>query len=493
MATVTEESVRAAQKRPDRRMLTATPPAPMDLRVPAQVRKDLRDERRARRRGPMPPGNPYPSWTTTLTTFTDPLKMLLENRRRYGPVFTLRHGHELIVWAISPTANHEVLVSKADAFGWREGRFRDLWPLMGDGFFAIDGDYHRQMRRMLLPGFHADAVHGVAGDTVAEVVAAVEQLPAKGIVDINHWVRDTAMRVALRVLLGIDREDDEIHRIANAFERALAFHGYSIPTQMLRGPRTPYARTQQARAELDGHVYEEIRRRRAAGDPGRGVLGLLLQCTDGDGNPLPEHTIRDLAITVMFAGHDTTTATFTFLTYELGRHPHAREALLDELDTVLGENDPTPDQLDGRALPVLERTLDETLRRYPIAWIGPRRVLEDVELDGVMVPKGVGMFYSSWATHHLEELYPSPMAFDPDRFLPGGQVEQLPKGSYIPFGGGSRMCLGKRFAQYELRALTAVALRRFTIDPDPADPLKMSFTPTLGPKNGLRYFVTRRD
>lgn len=489
MATVTEESVRRAT---DRRTLAASPPAPMDLRVPAQVRKDLRDERRARRRGPLPPGNRGLSWTTTQTTFTDPLKLLLENRRRYGPVFTLRHAHELIVWAISPTANHEILVSKSDDFAWREGRFRDLWPLMGDGFFAIDGEYHRQTRRMLLPGFHADAVAGVAGDMVNEVVAAVDQLPASGVVDINHWVRDTAMRVALRVLLGMDRSDAEIHTIANAFERALLFHGYPLPVQMLRGPFTPYARTQQARAELDGHVYEEIRRRRAAGDPGRGVLGLLLTCTDGDGNPLPERTIRDLAITVMFAGHDTTTATFTFLTYELGRHPHAREALLDELDTVLGSSDPTAEQLDGKALPVLERTLDETLRRYPIAWVGPRRIVRDTELDGVPVPAGVGLFYSSWATHHLEELYPSPLAFDPDRFLPGGQVDQLPKGSYIPFGGGSRMCLGKRFAQYELRALTAVALRRFSIDPDPADPLKMSFTPTLGPKHGLRYFVTRR-
>jgi cytochrome P450 len=169
-----------------------------------------------------------------------------------------------------------------------------------------------------------------------------------------------------------------------------------------------------------------------------------------------------------------------------------REELTAELDAELDGGVPTGAQLDGKALPVLERVLSETLRRYPAAWVGVRRTVRDVEVAGVPVPAGLAVHYSSWVTHHLEELYPEPSAFRPDRFLPGGEVDGLPKGAYVPFGGGSRICLGKRFAEYELRAIVATVFARVRLDVDPAHPLRLSFTPTLGPKNGLWMGVRGR-
>jgi cytochrome P450 len=257
----------------------------------------------------------------------------------------------------------------------------------------------------------------------------------------------------------------------------------------MRGPGSPYARTQKARRQLDALVHAEIAERRRAGDPGRGVLGMLLGATDGDGAPLSVAAIRDQAITLLFAGHDTTTATLTFLLYELAGAPEAREALEAELDAA---GPPAPEQLDGTQLPVLERTLMETLRRYPPAWIGPRRAIRDVTLAGVPIPAGAFVHYSSWATHHLAQLYPEPFRFEPDRFLPE-RAAQLPKGAYVPFGGGSRMCLGKRFGEVELRALTAVLLRRFRIEPVPGGPpMRVATSPTLGPKGGLRVTASAR-
>ncbi|WP_353866564.1 cytochrome P450 [Svornostia abyssi] len=234
------------------------------------------------------------------------------------------------------------------------------------------------------------------------------------------------------------------------------------------------------RALLDDHRDE--------GAEAPGVLGLLLGATDADGRPLDEQLIRDQLVTLLFAGHDTTTATLTFMMYELGRTPTARATVQAELAEVLGDRDPRADELDGTTLPVLERTLDETLRRYPAAWVGPRRTLRDTEISGVKVPAGIAVHYCSWATHHLPELYPDPLAFEPDRFLPE-RVKALPKGAYVPFGGGSRMCLGKRFGQYELRALAAVLLRRFELEPDPADVPRITTTPTLGPRGGLRFAI----
>jgi cytochrome P450 len=123
--------------------------------------------------------------------------------------------------------------------------------------------------------------------------------------------------------------------------------------------------------------------------------------------------------------------------------------------------------------------------------VGPRRTTRDVTLAGVQVPAEIGVHYSSWVTHHLPQLYPDPFRFDPDRFLPDREAA-LPRGAYVPFGGGSRMCLGKRFGEYELRALSAVLFSRFRLEPLSCRDPRVVTTPTLGPKGGLPFVVTAR-
>jgi cytochrome P450 len=123
--------------------------------------------------------------------------------------------------------------------------------------------------------------------------------------------------------------------------------------------------------------------------------------------------------------------------------------------------------------------------------VGPRRTTRDVTLAGVEVPAEIGVHYSSWVTHHLPQLYPEPFRFDPDRFLPEREAAR-PRGAYIPFGGGSRMCLGKRFGEYELRALASVLFTRVRFDPCSLERPTVVTTPTLGPKGGLRFVVGGR-
>jgi cytochrome P450 len=474
------------------RTIGASTPAPPEMRLVQRIADDVRRERRVRRRAALPAGSTAPSWANTRRIISDPLGLLLEHERRFGPVFTIRLLHEPIVWAIGAEVNHQILVSDFDAFSWREGRFADLWPLLGDGMLNIDGAYHREFRMLMLPAFHREYVAGVAETMIEEAVAASESLAEGQVLEIYHWTRELALRIALRGLLGLDVTGGREQPIARAFEESLAIHGEPVLLQMLPAPGTPLARAIAARKRLDALVRDEIDERRRRGDPGRGVLGLLLAATDGAGSPLPAGVVRDQAVTLLFAGHDTTTTTFTFLLHELGRTGPARQALEDELDQVLeGRRNPTPADLDGQALPVLERTLKETLRCYPAAWVGPRRTTRDVTLGGVLVPAEIGVHYSSWATHHLPQLYPDPFQFDPDRFLPAREAA-LPRGAYIPFGGGSRMCLGKRFGEYELRALAIVLLSRVRLEPlSVADP-QIVTTPTLGPKAGLRFVVRRR-
>jgi cytochrome P450 len=214
----------------------------------------------------------------------------------------------------------------------------------------------------------------------------------------------------------------------------------------------------------------------------------LLDAEDEDGSRLSERELRDQVMTLLVAGHDTATSTVAFLFYELARNPEEQSPLIAEQDAVLNGAAPSAAQLVGE-LPRLDMAVDETLRMYPPAWIGPRRSIEPFELHGVRVPGGVLVNYCSWASHHLPEVFPDPSRFRPERFAPEAKAA-LPKGAYVAFGGGSRTCIGMRFGQLEVKAIAASILRRFRLDLE--DPQLRPFIrqmPTLSPRGGLPMVV----
>jgi cytochrome P450 len=259
--------------------------------------------------------------------------------------------------AVGAEVNHQILVSEFDGVPVAGGPVRGPVAALGDGLLNTDGAYHRDFRMLLLPAFHRDYIAAMAETLIQQTLVAVEMLREGQVVEIYRWVRELALRIALRGLLGMEANEGRERTLAAAFEASLAIHGEPVLLQMLPAPRTPLARAIAAQRTLDLAVRAEIEERRRRGDAGRGVLGLLLSATDDGGVPLSTSVIRDQAITLLFAGHDTTTTTFTFLAHELGRNPPAREAVEAELDRVLGARGPTAVELDGSALPVLERSL----------------------------------------------------------------------------------------------------------------------------------------
>ena len=388
--------------------LGAPAPPPVEAGVIRQLYADWAAERRAGAREGLPPGTLRPSLSVMRRTFSDPLGLLLEHRRRYGPVFTIRHGPQAVVWAIGATANHQMLVTEADAFSWREGRFVDLWPLLGDGLLNIDGPFHDgTARRLLVPAFHHDRVAAVADTMVAEGVAAVERLvpgrrststPGRG-----GW------RCGSRCgrCWGSSVAGDDEHALADAFERALDFHGLAVPLQMMRGPGTPHARVLRARAELDRRLFDEIRARRRARRSGRRGARPAARLHRRRRAPLDEAIVRDQTTTLLFAGHDTTTATLTFLGYELARNPAAAAAVQGRagLGRSAIATRAHPSSTAGRCRCSSARSTRRcacTRRPGSDRGAAPRPVV----IDGMPLPAGVGVQYSSWATHHLEELYP---------------------------------------------------------------------------------------
>lgn len=468
----------------------AARPEPITHNPVVRIGGDILDELRAS--GSFPPGLSGFSLPRTKRFVEDPLSLLLPAYERYGPIFSLRVFHERFVFMLGPAANHYVLVSNAQNFNWRRGDLGQLIPLIGDGLLTIDGDYHRRARRIMLPAFHHESISAALDAMLEETERALSQWSVGSVVDVYHWARVLAMRIAMRALLGLDPDDgDSGARAAEHFERALGYFGTGPGARMMRGPGSMWRRMNDSKRALDGIVYGEIGRRR--NDPraeSTDILGMLLGATDEDGSRLSDQEVRHQLMTLGFAGHDTSTSTISFLLYEITRHPEVLDRLLLEQDLVLGGRQPSAAQL-ASELPELDMVLDETLRLYPPAWIGPRRAVREFEFGGHHVPAGAYVAYSSWASHRFAEVFPDPEAFVPERFTPARKAA-LPKGAYVPFGAGSRTCIGMRFGQMEIKAVITLLLQRFRPELLPGRTMRIRQMPTLSPQDGLGLVLRAR-
>jgi cytochrome P450 len=478
-------------------MATVDSTAPLADRPPRlsanpflRVANDLRAEWRGR--GAYPPGPSDFSLSRTRQAAYDPLPLLLGAYEEFGPIFSMRLLHSKVVFMLGPEANHFVTVGHPENFHWRESSFGDLIPLLGDGLLTIDEGYHDRARAIMVPAFHREQVEASTAAMLLEAEAALATLRPDTVVDVYAWMRTLAMRIAMRALLGLDPVDGGQGAVAaHHFEAALGFFGIDFALRLLRGPGSPWRKMIASRAVLDRIVYEEIGRRRAAPDSGReDILSLLVAARGENGEAFSDREIRDQVMTLMFAGHDTSTSTVTFALYELAHHPDALARLCEEQDRVLGGAPPTIDQME-RELPYLDMVVDEVLRLYPPAWIGPRRAVRDFEFGGYAVPRGAYVNYVSWASHRLPEVFPEPEAFVPERFTRERKAA-LPRGAYVPFGGGKRVCIGKRFGLIEVKLVTTMLLQRLRADALPGRTMTVRQMPTLSPSGGLKMRLRHR-
>src|SRR4029077_17593485 len=233
-------------------------------------------------------------------------------------------------------------------FHWRESSFGDLIPLLGDGLLTVDDDYHDRARAIMMPAFHREQIVASVTAMAAEAERAIATLPVGGTVDVYDWMRNLAMRIAMRALLGLD--PDEAGRggtAAEHFERALGHYGIDFQWLLVRGPGSPWSKMIASRRVLDEIVFGEIARRRADPAPARrDILSLLVGPRGEDGEAFTDREVRDQVMTLIFAGHDTSTSTVTFMLHELARHPDVVAKLHEEQDRVLGRDAPSAEQLE---------------------------------------------------------------------------------------------------------------------------------------------------
>ena len=260
--------------------------------------------------------------------------------------------------------------------------------------------------------------------------------------------------------------------------------------------RTPVAppplnKLQGIMREIDTTVWNVIHERQANPVDTEDLLGLLLSATDEHGAKLPLKRVRDEATTFMLAGHETTANALAWMWLLLAENPGARERMLAEVDSVLGDDcRPTVDDI--ARLPWTTACFQEGMRLYPPAWIIPRVAVADDVIDGHRIKKGANVLIPIHAIHHDERFWPDPERFDPERFM-GENARAHHRSAYLPFGGGRRVCIGSSFALMEATLITALMSRRFVYDLEPGFPVEPEATLTLRPRRGLRMVARRRE
>jgi cytochrome P450 len=307
-------------------------------------------------------------------------------------------------------------------------------------------------------------------------------------------LRGLTLLIAAQTLFDTEVES-EVRAISDALTEALHMYRWATLPFAARFERFVPALTRRfnhARERLDATVYRMIRERRASGEDRGDLLSMLILArdVDGDGNQMTDEQLRDEAMTLLLAGHETTANAMAWTCYLLSQNPAVVARLHAEVDQVLAGRRPGAD--DVPQLPYTRMVFAEAMRCYPPAWVIARRPVEDTPVGSHLLPAGALIFMSQWVTHHDDRYYPDPHRFDPERWTPEA-VAARPRFSYYPFGGGSRVCIGEHFAWMEGVLILAALASRWRFDLVPGHPVIPQPLITLRPKHGIRMTVHWRS
>jgi cytochrome P450 len=406
-------------------------------------------------------------------------------------VCTFRFGPRRIFLVNHPDLIEQVLVTDAKHYIKHFGA-RAYKPVLGNGLVTSEGDFWLRQRRLSQPAFLKARLVGYAPLMVALTEKALaDEWREGGAVDIHAEFSSITSAIALKTLFGLDagaereaytdslREAFEL--LSKRFARLIHFPSW-VPTP-------DNLRLGRAIARLRGLVDGFIRQGRDRKEPGDDLLSRLIQARDEDGARMTDEQLRDEAMTLYLAGHETTALTLSWTWYALAGHPEVEERLATEWSAVLGGRAPTVEDLPR--LTYTEHVVSEAMRLYPPVYLIGRQPTSDRQLGDFVVPRGTTVFLSQWVTQRDARHFDDPLAFRPERWA-DGLAKRLPRYAYFPFGGGPRVCIGNAFAMMEAVLLLATVGQkyRFTLAPEPKVGFQLGIT--LLPENGIPAVLRRR-
>jgi cytochrome P450 len=443
-----------------------------------------------------PPG-PYENWLlgSARTIQHDPLGFNLSMFQRYGNVVAIR----FLIWPtymiFHPQDVKHVLQENHRNYSKDTYLIHFLRPLLGQGLLTNDGQSWLHQRRLMQPAFHRKQLTTFGALLTGATRAMLERWQDAATRDQPLDVSTEMMRLTLRVvgqaLFSIDLSDetDTVGQAFTALITSISDYIYN-PVPPLNFPTPRNRRIQQSIRTLDGVVQDIItEHRRLDADKGDLLSMLLLARDEETGEGMNDRQVRDEVMTLLLAGHETTSNALTWTWYLLSQHPDAESRLHAELEQVLGGRIPTVEDLPR--LPYTRMVLEEALRLYPPAVGFNRKALADDEVGGYFVPANTLIWLSPYMTHRHPDYWEHPEVFDPERFSPERSTGR-PHFAYFPFGGGPRLCIGSNFAMMEAQLVLATIAQRYQLRLVPDHQVEPQVLLSLRPRNGLPMSLLER-
>jgi cytochrome P450 len=411
--------------------------------------------------------------------------------RDYGPVASWRMPRGRFWFVDEPALIEQVLL--AGGYDVVKGRgLRRMRRLLGEGLLTSDEPLHLRQRRLVQPAFHRERIASYAATMISAAREVAERLEDGETVVVDALMNRLALRIAAATLFSADVYDDAdtighaVTESMDVFPASLSAFG-ELLDHLPWHPAT--RRFKAARAALDAVIYRMIEERRRDPRDRGDLLSMLLAVRDEAGNPMPDELVRDEALTLLLAGHETTANALAWTWDALARNPEAEARLHAELDTVLGARDPEP--ADYPRLTFARDVIAEAMRLRPPAWILGRRVIRPFTLGDWVISPGSVVLVSQLVTHRNPRFWREPDAFRPERWS-NGETAGLPRFAYFPFGGGNRICIGESFAWTEAVLVLATLARRARFVGTDASPVPLEPLVTLRPGRPVRMRVELR-
>jgi cytochrome P450 len=415
----------------------------------------------------------------------DPLTFFTRLAREQGDIARFRLGdHEHDLYLLNhPDYIREVLVTQDRNFTkWFSiDRIKEV---LGEGLFVSEGEFHHCQRRLSQPAFHRERIASYADQMTMLAIRLRERWEVGRIIDVCREMNWLALMIVAITLFGADVESD-----AEGIRAALS----EILDQFVRSvlPHADRDDFESAMARLDAVVYRIIKQRRASNADRGDLLSMLLlaEDTEGGSGKMTDLQVRDEAMTIFLAGHETSANALAWTWYLLSRHPEAEAQFHNEVDRILNGRAPRMDDVVKLALTA--RIFSEALRLYPPLWAIGRRAIRECRIGDCTLPAGSVVVLSQYVTQRDARWFPNPDAFDPGRWTTEARSAR-PRFSYFPFSAGSRACLGEAFAGMEGVLCLAALAQKWELRLVPGHPIALQPQLTLRARNGIKMRVESR-
>ncbi|MBD2731479.1 cytochrome P450 [Nostoc sp. FACHB-892] len=428
-----------------------------------------------------------PSWLQLIQWIADPIGFQQKYSQKYGDIFSMRlSGIGSYVILSHPQAIQEIFSQDSKFDIGRGNKLAE--PLIGrNSLMLMDGTRHRRERKLLMPPFHGEKLQAYA----EQICLITKQIASQWQFGQPFVARSTMQKVSLEVILQIVfglTEGERYQKLKPLMTAWLNMTDSPLRSSMLFlpflqqdwGTWTPWGQMKSRQRDTYELLQAEIAERRTKNNQNRGdVLSLMMAARDENGQPMTDDELKDELLTILFAGHETTATTLAWAFYQVHQNSDVLEKLHQELDS-LGEN---LNPMEIAQLPYLTAVCQETLRMYPvIPVLFPRITKSSINIAGYQFEPDTTLMPSIYLVHYREDLYPNPQQFRPERFL----ERQYSPSEYIPFGGGSRRCLGYALAQLEIKLVLATVLSNYQLALVENKPIRLQRRGfTLAPDGGV--------